>query len=75
MPKRQTTHYTMLNTLMLLLVSISGCLQENTEDSDFGVPVQDEPLPADQIEEEIPLSTTFKVCKQGKSGEHSGGYE
>ena len=56
---RKPIHHTLLSTLMLLLVSFSGCLQTNSDDSDLGLPEQEE-----QMEDEIPLSIAFIVDQE-----------
>ena len=59
MPIRKPIHHTLLSTLMLLLVSVSGCLQTNSDDSDLGLPEQEE-----QMEDGIPLSIAFIVDQE-----------
>ena len=59
MPIRKPIHHILLSTLMLLLVSVSGCLQTNSDDSDLGLPEQEE-----QMEDEIPLSIAFIVDQE-----------
>ena len=59
MPIRDSIHLTLLSTLMLLLVSFSGCLQTNSNDSDLGVPGQEE-----QMVDKIPLSIAFIVDQE-----------
>ena len=59
MPIRDSIHHTLLSTLMLLLVSFSGCLQTNSDDSDLGVPEQEE-----QMVDAIPLSIAFIVDQE-----------
>ena len=59
MPIRKPIHHILLSTLMLLLVSFSGCLQTNSNDSDLGVPGQEE-----QMVDKIPLSIAFIVDQE-----------
>ena len=63
MPRRQPIHHTILSTLMLLLVSYSGCLQTNSDDSDLGAQGQ-EPSHEGKILEAIPISIAFIVDQE-----------
>ena len=69
MPIRKPIHHTLLSTLMLLLVSVSGCLQTNSDDSDLGLPEQEE-----QMEDEIPLSIAFIVDQETFGTENDPSY-
>ena len=69
MPIRKPIHHTLLSTLMLLLVSVSGCLQTNSDDSDLGLPEQEE-----QMEDGIPLSIAFIVDQETFGTENDPSY-
>ena len=68
MPIRKPIHHTLLSTLMLLLVSVSGCLQTNSDDSDLGLPEQE------QMGDEIPLSIAFIVDQETFGTENDPSY-
>ena len=60
-PTGQPIGNTLLSTMMLLLVSFSGCLQTNSDNSELVTPGQEEPSHEEQMEAAIPLSIAFIV--------------
>ena len=64
MPIGQPIGNTLLGTMMLLLVSFSGCLQTNSDNSELVTPGQEEPSHEEQMEAAIPLSIAFIVDEE-----------